>query len=156
MTQKINNSRVYKALQKFLKEVDIRDSVQVNGVSQPVTFTLAIAAGAANTLGLTVTAKDAKGTTVAQAVPFELHLSDAATGIGLTTAAPSGALTVTGGAEHTVLTAKKHITGSTAATGIATFTLVDTAKTAGIYFCVKTPFGLYAISAATVTGSYGA
>jgi hypothetical protein len=120
------------------------------------TATVALAAGAANSVDCTITVKDAAGATIAAPHVLEVWISRAATGIGLTSTAASGSLTASTGSIHTALTAKKHVSLITAATGIAVLNLVDTAKTEGEYFCVKIPrSGKVVASSATVTASYG-
>lgn len=108
-----------------------------------VTFTLALAASATTDgMEVTITAKNAAGSTVAAVIPFEFWFSDAATGIGLTADAFSGTLTAPSvGAIHTALTAKKHVLGVTAATGIATLLIVDSANPTDVYSAVRKPQG---------------
>jgi hypothetical protein len=131
-------------------------ALAVGGQEKATTFTIALAAGAANVMGITVTAKDAEGVTVARPVNFEMWMSEDTGGVGLTADSYSGALAATGGAVLTALTAKKHVIAATAATGIATFTLTDTAKPADQYVCVKNPIdGSVIVSAASGT-SWGA
>lgn len=104
------------------------------------TFTIDLAASSTTDgIDVTLTAKDGNGNTVAAVTPVELWVSEAATGIGLTADSASGALTASVGAIHTALTAKKHILGVTAATGIMTLTLVDSANPADQYFAVAKP-----------------
>lgn len=113
----------------------------VDGI--PVTWTVALAASATTDgMEVTITAKDAAGATVAAAIPFEFWFTDAATGIGLTADSFSGALTAPSvGAIHTALTAKKHVLGITAASGIATLLIVDSANPTDVYAAVRKPLG---------------
>lgn len=130
----------------------LKDKINNNSKLQFSGWQIDLAAGAANVMGITLTAIDAEGNTIAEAVPFELWMSQDTAGIGLTAATYSGALAVTGGAQLTAFTAKKHISGVTAATGIATFTLTDTGKAAAEYVVVKAP-GLRAASISVVSGT---
>lgn len=104
------------------------------------TVTIALAASATTDgMDITVTAKDAAGATLAAVHEFVMHASDAATGIGLTADAFSGDLTASAGAILGALTAKKAWVIQTAATGIFTATLVDSANPADVYIAVKRP-----------------
>lgn len=119
------------------------------------TFAITLAAGATNVMTVTVTAKDARGQTVAAVTPFEIWISEAATGIGLTADSYSGNVTATVGAFHTALTAKKHFLGVTAATGILTFTVTDTAEPADQYIVAKSPDGRGVIVSAASGTNWG-
>ncbi len=123
----------------------------------PVAVTVAIAAGAANSVNATFTVVDGAGTTIAAVHALEVLIArTAAATAGLTATGASGNLTASTGAILTALTAKKHVTLVTAASGIAVLNLVDAAKTEGEYFIAKNPVnGRLHASAATVTASYG-
>jgi hypothetical protein len=103
--------------------------------------TIALAAGAANGMLITVTAVDGNGATVAAVHELELWMSEDATGIGFTADTYSGTLVASTGSPLTTLTAKKHFTLVTAATGIFAGTLTDTAKPADQYVAVRKPVG---------------
>jgi hypothetical protein len=119
--------------------------------------TIALAAGAANTMTATIQVKDAKGANVLAPTVLEAFISTSATGQGLTATAASGSLTATTGAILTALTAKKHVKAITDANGALVLSLVDSAKTAGEYVVVRNPSGGgIKVSSASVTGSYGA
>lgn len=105
------------------------------------TVTVARAAGAANTMRITVTVVDADGKAVAAVHSLELWMSGVSTGIGLTAAAYSGTLTAVAGAILTTLTAKKHFKVVTNASGVFTGDLVDTGKPATEYAVVRKPMG---------------
>lgn len=90
-------------------------------------------------MDITITAVDGNGNTVAAVTPFEMWISEAATGIGLTADTYSGAVTASVGAIHTALTAKKHFLGVTAATGIAVITAVASANPTDQYVVVAKP-----------------
>ena len=129
---------------------------RVNQIND-LTVSVAISAGAANTTTATISVLR-NGVIVPGVFPIEAFISRSATGQGLTATAASGALTATTGAILTALTAKKHVLGVTDLTGLLVLSLVDTAKTAGEYFCAFTPGGNTPIVVAgpTVTASYGA
>lgn len=104
------------------------------------TFTVDLAASATTDgMDITITAVNGKGETVAAVTPFEMWISEADTGIGLTADTYSGAVTASTGAIHTAVTAKKHFLGVTAATGIAVITAVDSANPADQYVVVAKP-----------------
>lgn len=127
------------------------------GLTSDVVPTVAFAAGAANVCTITVTWKDRSGNTVKGVRAFDIYLSDAATGAGLTSSAISGEVVATTGASLATVTTHKRWTVQSAATGIFVGSMTDTAKTQGLYVCVVDPqTGLPIVSAsATVTASYG-
>jgi len=120
------------------------------------TVTVALAAGAANTMGITITVKDGNGATVAGVHQLEFWMSEATTGIGLTADAYSGDLTASVGAILSAHTAKKHWSVVTAATGIFTAALVDTAKPADQYVAVRRPTGGKVFVSAASGANWGA
>lgn len=116
---------------------------KVSGEIFPVgasTFTIDLAASATTDgMDITITAVDGNGNTVAAVTPFEMWISEAATGIGLTADTYSGTVTASVGAIHTAVTAKKHFLGVTAATGIAVITAVASANPTDQYVVVAKP-----------------
>lgn len=116
------------------------------------TVTVATTAGANNESVITVTVKNASGTTVAAVHRLDLWFSADATGVGLTATAYSGSLVATVGSLLTTLTAKKHFTIVTAATGIFTGTLTDSAETADFCAVAKPLTGAAVVSSALVFG----
>lgn len=144
------------AMQTVTADNDYIEYLPIASAAPAVTVSVTLAAGATNSFDATITVKDSAGNTIAAPYALEVYISHSATGQGLTTTAASGALTASTGAILTALTAKKHVSLVTAATGIAVLNLVDSAKTAGEYVVVKNPTtGAIVISAATVTGTYG-
>ena len=120
-----------------------------------VTAVPVLTAGAAtDEMDITITVADAAGSTIADTHNLEVWITDDADALTLTGTSASGALTAIDGGVLSVLTAKKHITCVTPATGIINLSLVDSANTAGEYVVVKLPNGLFSISAASVAGSY--
>ena len=118
------------------------------------TVTVAHAAGATNSIDVTITVKDGAGATVAAVHDLEVFIAeDAAGATGLTADSASGALTASTGKILTALTAKKHAICTTDANGVLVLNLVDSAKPADQYFCVKAPWlgGRLVVSAASST-----
>ncbi len=124
--------------------------------NMPVSFTFAAAQGAANITEVTITAKDADSNTVAAPLLCTVWLSDAATGVGLTSTAASGTVAAksASGADFGVLTAKKATVVQTLASGIYILEITDTAKTA-FYVCAQSANGVVSISTQLATGDYG-
>ena len=122
----------------------------------PVSFTFAIASAGTNIAEIAITVIDADGNTVAAPLLCTVWLSDAATGVGLTSTAASGTVAAksASGADFGVLTAKKATVVQTLASGIYTLAITDSAKTA-FYVCAQAPNGVVGISAQLATGDYG-
>ena len=123
-----------------------------------VVYDIALAASSTTDgMDITITVQDQGGNTVAQTHQLEIYMSEAATGIGLTGDTYSGTLTASVGAILSALTAKKHFTVVTAANGIFTGTLVDSANPADQYVVVVEPgTGKLTVSAASGTNWEGA
>ena len=114
-------------------------------------------AASATTDGIeaTFTVLDGEGVAIAAIHNLECWISDDADGSGLTATSASGALTAATGTILSAHTAKKHVSANTAATGILTLLLVDSANTAGERFCCKVPSnGKILVGDATVAGDY--
>lgn len=125
-------------------------------VGAVATFTVVPAVGGVtDAMDVTITAKDGTGATVAKVTSFEFWFSDAATGAGLTADSFSGALTATVGTINSVLTAKKHVLVHTAATGIATLRIVDSANPTDVYPVVAGPDGAAVVGAVSGTNWEG-
>lgn len=108
----------------------------------PVTFTIALAASATTDgMDITITAKDAKNSTVLSVVPVEWWISEDATGLGLTADTYSGTVTASVGNINTALTAKKHFLGTTGASGVLTATAVASANPVDQYVVTRKPDG---------------
>lgn len=117
--------------------------------------TITPAAGSANVSLVTIQLKDGSGANMARVVPINVWLSDSAAGLGLTATTASGAVAVgASGTDLTDLTAKKHKTVLTDATGKYILSITDTAKT-GFYVACTLPTGKVAVSSQLVTGNYG-
>lgn len=122
----------------------------------PVSFTFAAASAGTNVAEVTITAKDADGNTVAAPLLCTVWLSDAATGVGLTSTAASGTVAAksASGVDFGVLTAKKATVVQTLATGIYILEITDSAKTA-FFVAAQAPNGAVSISDVLATGDYG-
>lgn len=132
------------------------DLNSLNGIASTVTIGLA-ASATTDGMDITITAKDAAGNTVAAVHNLEIWMSEAATGIGLTADTYSGDLTASVGAILSAHTAKKHWSVVTAATGIFTATLVDSANPTDQYVAARKPLGgALVVSAASGTSWQGA
>lgn len=121
-------------------------------------FGFAATAGAENVCEVAITLKDAAGATVDGPRPFMVWLSDAATGVGLTSTSASGTVQAksASGADFATFTAKKALLVQPLATGIYTLEITDTAKTA-FYVCAATLDGrAYSVSTVLATEDYGA
>lgn len=129
------------------------DRLKLNGVKIPTTATFSIAAGASNVTAVTVTFKTAQGTAINNAFPFEVWLSDAATGAGETGTSASGTPALTTGTQYRILSAKKAWSGACNTSGVAVLTITDTAKT-GFYVAVLLPTGVV-VSRQLVSADYG-
>ena len=112
---------------------------ETTGLNSASTFSIALAAGASNTMTVTIQARNGKGDAIASVIPVNFWMADAATGIGLTAQAYSGNVTATSGAFLTALTAKKQFSAVTNASGVLVFTIVDTAKPATQYVVIEAP-----------------
>jgi hypothetical protein len=123
----------------------------------PATVTLAAAAGAANVCEVTCTVKDAAGVAIPLAIHFDVWLSDAATGAGLTGTTASGTVTAkaASGIVLSTYTAKKALRVQSLGTGVFVLEITDTAKTA-FYACVQNPATGATIALLLATGNYGA
>lgn len=127
--------------------------IAVAGLAASATF--AAAAGGANVSEVTVTVKDAAGNTLAGVHTFDLWLSDAASGAGLTGTTASGTVQAkaSSGTVLAALTAKKALRVQTKADGTFVLEITDTAKTG---FYVGASIGSKTVvSAQLVTGNYG-
>lgn len=130
---------------------------KLNSVYMPVAASFSIAPGAANICNVTITIQDNNSTTLARAHNFEVWLSDAATGVGLTATTASGTVQAksASGTVMGALTAKKALRVQSLATGVFILEITDTAKT-GFYIAVKTDTGaVFQVSRQLLTADYG-
>ena len=116
---------------------------------------IALAAGAANVMGFTVTVTDEEGVTVPGVHQVDIWASESNVGLGLTTAAYSGNLVAATGVILAEPTAKKRWTILTAANGVFTGSLTDTAKPQNQYIAAKNPLGSALSLSAISAGRFG-
>lgn len=117
--------------------------------------TVALAAGANNVMGVTITVKDEDGNTVTGVHMLEVWATSLSTGLNLTAAAFSGDLVASAGYILASITAKKHWRILTAATGIFTGNLTDTAEPQDQYIAVKNPASAGITVSAISAGKFG-
>ena len=130
------------------------DIANQDGSAADVTIAYAAGVGTYN-LRCTLTVVDSAGVAIDAVHKLEVFITDDDIGGVLTSTAASGALTAITGAVLTALTAKKHISITTAATGIAVLDLVDSANTAGERFVVVNPVsGKVIVGAETAATDY--
>lgn len=144
-------------LESFVTDADSKVvQITLGGNKAPANVTVSYAASATTDgVEATLTVVDSDGTAIAAIHPLNVWISDDADGSGLTATSASGALTAATGTIMTALTAKKHVIANTAATGVLTLLLVDSANTAGERFCAAHPVtGRAIVGAATVAGDY--
>lgn len=127
------------------------------GKGIPSEFLIGNGIGAsANIANVTFQLSDAGGNAVAQPLIFDIWLSDAATGAGLTATTASGgiAAVASDGTVWSVQTAAKALRVQANASGLFTLAITDTAKTA-FYPVAQNPMsGLITVGAQLTTASY--
>ena len=135
--------------------VNIQGQMMQDGVVIPVNITFSPAPGAATICDVTVTLVDGNGVAVPAVHSFDLWLSDAASGAGLTATAASGTVTnaAAGGVVISTYTPKKALRVQTLATGVFVLEITDSAKT-GFYVAASLG-GRAVVSAQLVAGNYG-
>jgi hypothetical protein len=116
-------------------------SRRASAAGAAVKASIGLAAGAANVMTVTVTVQDEDGNTVAGVHQLDIWASELSTGLGLTADVYTGDLVATAGYILASPTAKKRWTVLTAATGIFTGSLTDTAKPQDQYIVVRNPVG---------------
>jgi len=116
---------------------------------------IGLAAGANNVMAVTITVQDEDGNTVAGVHQLDVWASELSTGLGLTGDTYSGDLVASAGYILASPTAKKRWTVLTAATGIFTGNLTDTAEPQDQYIVVKKPVGAGITVSAISAGKFG-
>jgi hypothetical protein len=135
------------------------DEINLND-DAPADVAFAIAAGSTNIAEITVTVKDAAGVAMARPVAVLLWLSDASTGLGLASAAPSGGIAPksSNGTLLGTLTASKAIVCHTTAAGVVILQVTASGK--GHYYVgaqvLGMPGGKVFASAQLADADYGA
>jgi hypothetical protein len=163
-TEQIGNNVV--TSEKLARSVDIA-SLSVGGTAVtstaaelnaidgvPATITITHSAGAANIVNVTFTVKDANGTALDLPTLIDVWLSDAATGLAVTTHAADTITASTGSIFHTYTTGISFRL-QTSATGVATLVVTDTHKTA-YYACAALGIDARPTIHLLATGDYGA
>lgn len=123
------------------------------GVGTAVNITAA--AGAANIADVSFHMRDGAGNAVAGVFTFDVYLSDAASGAGLTATTASGTVqaATSGGVIIATNVAKKSFSIQTNASGIFILEITDTAKTH--FYPVAALGGAVTVGAPLTTGNYG-
>ena len=116
---------------------------------------VSLAAGANNVMAVTITVQDEDGNTVAGVHQLDVWASELSTGLALTGDTYSGDLVASAGYILASPTAKKRWTVLTAATGIFTGNLTDTAEPQDQYIVVKNPVGAGITVSAISAGKFG-
>lgn len=116
---------------------------------------ISAAAGAANISDVTFQVQDGAGNNITGVFNFEVYLSDAATGAGLTATTASGTVTAAsgGGVVRSTLTAKKDLLVQTNASGVFVLEITDTAKTH--FYPVASMNGAVTVGTQLTTPNYG-
>ena len=142
---------------KLAEQVQKGNVPQLVGKSLPTTIAISNAPGASsNIANVTFQVSDALGNAFSGVFQFDLMLSDAATGLGLTATTASGgiAAAASGGTVIGVLTTSKAVKIQTNASGAFILAITDTSKT-GFYPVAF--FGAYnaaIVGAQLTTASY--
>ena len=113
-------------------------TINTTGVNVSITLT---ASATTDGMDVAVQVIDGAGAAVAAVNTLEVWVSDAATGIGLTSNDADAEITVVTGAILTVQTAEKHWSVVTDATGLFSFILVDADNPETLYIAAKKPNG---------------
>ena len=151
------NKPFVKAQSLYIDDVEVTaTAAEINTSDGMIASSVPVlSAGAAtDEMDITITVKDAAGSTIAQPHILEVWITDSDTNFTITGTSASGALTAVDGAVLVENTAKKHIQVITPVTGIINLSLVDSANTAGEIVCVRLPNGLFSQSAASAGTDY--
>lgn len=125
------------------------------GTGLPSEFTIAAAAGAANVCNVTFTLVDLAPAAVLTPLLFDIWLSDAATGAGLTATTATGGIAAVTGVIWSVQTASKALRVQANASGVFTLAITDTAKTTFFPAAQNPASGLVTVGTRLVTANYG-
>lgn len=131
------------------------DSNRIALLGRPFSVTMTPATDGSNKTKVTCQLVDVEGTSVSKVMNFDLWLSDAASGAGLTGTTASGAVAAgASGADIATLTTKKALRVQTNASGVYILSITDTAKTA-FKVCAQMPDGEVVVGATLATANYG-
>jgi len=122
---------------------------------EPTTATFSPAAGGTDETLVTITVKDRAGNAVTGPVVFDVLLSDASSGAGLTATTADGAVAAgASGVDLATLVSKKALRVQTTAAGVYILSITDSAKT-GFRVVAQLPGRKAVVSSALVSGNYG-
>lgn len=93
-------------------------------IPSSISYTIGSKTGG-TTIAVSGQLKDGDGKSISQICVIDIWLSDASTGLGLVSAAPSGGVTATVGTIITSYTANKHFKVATNSSGIFTLSIVE-------------------------------
>ena len=130
---------------------------QIVGKNIPSAVAISNAVGASsNIANVTFQLQDVKGNNVAGNFEFDILLSDAATGLGLTATTASGgfAAASSGGTIIGTLTTSKAIRVQTNSSGAFILAITDTAKTGFYPVAYYSPYGQATVGTQLTTASY--
>lgn len=130
-------------------------SNRISLLGRPFSVTMTVETDGSNKTKVTCQLVDIEGTSVSKVMNFDLWLSDATTGAGLTATTASGAVAAgASGADIATLTSKKALRVQSNASGVYILSITDTAKTA-FKVCAQMPDGEVIVGATLATASYG-
>lgn len=109
--------------------------------------TISVGAEAANAIAVSIQTTS-RGNNVAERVPLDVWLSDAATGAGLVATAPDGGVAAAAGTVLNAIVAGKRLECLTTAAGLLTLTVTHAAGAKTLYVVVKLPDGSIEVSGA--------
>lgn len=127
------------------------------GIGLPTEFSISAAAGAANVCNVSFQLSDMTAKSVSMPSLFEIWLSDAATGAGLTAATATGgiAAVATFGIVWSIQTAAKALRVQANAAGLFKLAITDTAKTAFYPCALNLATGYVVVGTQLITANYG-
>jgi len=127
------------------------------GMFLPTEFLISAAAGAANVCNLSFQLSDMRGLAVAMPSLFEIWLSDAADGTGLTATTATGGIAAvnTFGIVWSIQTASKALRVQPNASGLFKLAITDTAKTAFYPCALNLATGYVVVGTRLITANYG-
>lgn len=140
-------------------QAQLGNTPHFGGAKIPTEILITNGVGAsANIANVSFQVADLKGNAVAQVFNFDIWLSDAATGAGLTATTASGgvAAVATDGLVWSVATASKAIRVQTNAVGLFVLAITDTAKTGFFPAAQNVNSGEAVVGAQLTTASYHA
>lgn len=138
-------------------DAELAEDQEEDSLPLPASLSFTPAAGSTNVCEVTIQVLDLDGEALAGVFQFDVWLSDATSGAGLTGTTASGTVTnkTSSGIVQDTYTAKKALRVQTLATGVFILQITDSAKTA-FKVCGQVPgTGRTVVSDALITGNYG-